>query len=713
MFAELAFHHLKPRQSSLVRLPLQSKIFLEGPAGAGKTTAGVHRLLHLMAEGIPASSILLLTPQRTLAAPYLQALEDPGVVGGGVVASLTLGGLAQRMVDLFWPLASAAAGFRQPERPPIFLTLETAQYYMAHLVEPLLKEGFFDSVKIDRNRLFSQVLDNLNKAALVGFPVDEIGPRLKEVWIGEPGQLRVYEDVQECASLFRRFCLDHNLLDYSLQVELFRSQLWPAGICRSYLAQTYRHLIFDNLEEDTPFTQDILSEWLPEFESALFIYDWRGGFRRFLGADPQTALEIAGHCQERVVFDAGLVMSEPVQALAAGLEALLQKKDPQAEPGAGRPRLMVKPKLRQALAYQQHIYYPEMLDWVADQVAGLVHQEGFPPSEIVVLAPYLSDSLRFSLLNRLDARGVPARSHRPSRALREEPATRCLLTLAGLAYPEWQISVNKTDVAYALMQAIAGLDLVRAQLLAEIVFRARNGLPVLTSFDQIKSETQSRITYRVGERYEALRQWLASRREPPDEFDHFLSRLFGEVLSQPGFGFHDDLVAAEVTANLIESVQKFRRVAGDTLAEEGVPLGREYLQMVAQGVIAAQYVRSWTEQPDDAVLIAPAFTFLMTNHPVSIQFWLDAGSPGWAERLNQPLTHPYVLSRRWPRGRPWTEYDELDAGQEVLSTLALGLLHRCRERIYLGLSKVGEQGYESSGPLLQALQRLLLAAGAG
>jgi hypothetical protein len=713
MFAELAFHHLKPRQSSLVRLPLQSKIFLEGPAGAGKTTAGVHRLLHLMAEGIPASSILLLTPQRTLAAPYLQALEDPGVVGGGVVASLTLGGLAQRMVDLFWPLASAAAGFRQPERPPIFLTLETAQYYMAHLVEPLLKEGFFDSVKIDRNRLFSQVLDNLNKAALVGFPVDEIGPRLKEAWIGEPGQLRVYEDVQECASLFRRFCLDHNLLDYSLQVELFRSQLWPAGICRSYLAQTYRHLIFDNLEEDTPFTQDILPEWLPEFESALFIYDWRGGFRRFLGADPQTALEIAGHCQERVVFDAGLVMSEPVQALAAGLEAMLQKKVPHAEPGAGRPRLSVKPKLRQALAYQQHIYYPEMLDWVADQVAGLVHQEGFPPSEIVVLAPYLSDSLRFSLLNRLDARGVPARSHRPSRALREEPATRCLLTLAGLAYPEWQISVNKTDVAYALMQAIAGLDLVRAQLLAEIVFRARNGLPVLTSFDQIKSETQSRITYRVGERYEALRQWLASRREPPDEFDHFLSRLFGEVLSQPGFGFHDDLVAAEVTANLIESVQKFRRVAGDTLAEEGVPLGREYLQMVAQGVIAAQYVRSWTEQPDDAVLIAPAFTFLMTNHPVSIQFWLDAGSPGWAERLNQPLTHPYVLSRRWPRGRPWTEYDELDAGQEVLSTLALGLLHRCRERIYLGLSKVGEQGYESSGPLLQALQRLLLAAGAG
>ncbi len=57
-----------------------------------------------------------------------------------------------------------------PDRPPVFLTLETAQYYMAHLVRPLLDEQrLFDSVTLERNRLFSQILDNLNKAALVGF----------------------------------------------------------------------------------------------------------------------------------------------------------------------------------------------------------------------------------------------------------------------------------------------------------------------------------------------------------------------------------------------------------------------------------------------------------------------------------------------------------------------------------------------------------------
>ena len=97
---------------------------------------------------------------------------------------------------------------------------------MAHIVRPLLGEGFFGSVTIDRNRIYSQIIDNLNKAAIVGFPYQEIGDRLKSAWSGEPGQSRVYEDAQICASLFREYCLKHNLLDFSLQIEVFWHYLW-------------------------------------------------------------------------------------------------------------------------------------------------------------------------------------------------------------------------------------------------------------------------------------------------------------------------------------------------------------------------------------------------------------------------------------------------------------------------------------------------------
>lgn len=711
-------------QLRLIASPLDASIFLEGPAGSGKTTAGVERLLHLMASGIPGRDILLVVPQRTLASAYTLALQTPGVVAGGLVDIVTVGGLARRMVDLFWPLVAGAAGFASPDHPPTFLTLETAQYYMAHLVRPLLEQGYFDSVTIERNRLYSQIIDNLNKAAVVGFPHNQIGERLKAAWAGDPGQARVYEDAQACGSLFREYCLAHNLLDFSLQMEVFLHHLWQQPLCRKHLLETYRHLIIDNIEEDTPAAHDLLLEWLPECESALVIYDQDAGYRRFLGADPHSAYRLKDLCSQQVTFDGSFVTSPAMSQLGHDLADALyyrprtgpqvltsEAKQSQAQPSIASA---TKQSPLDAVAYDDHRFFPQMLDWVAESIAFLVRDQGLPPGEIVVLAPFLSDALRFALSNRLERLGVPSRSHRPSRSLREEPAARCLLTLAALAHPVWGLSPTKYDLVYALVQAIGGLDLVRGQLLVDIVYRNRQGEANLSSFDLIRPPMQERITYLLGERYERLRLWLQEySQSAPQELDHFLSRLFGEVLSQPGFGFHGDYSAGEIAANLVESIRKFRWAVGDIMQQEGVPLGKEYMLMVQDGVIAAQYIRSWllpeaeTETTGGAVLLAPAYTFLMSNRPVTVQFWLDVSSQGWFERLYQPLTHPYVLSRHWMPRATWNADNEFAAAQETLERLVRGLARRCREKIYLGLSEMNEQGFESRGPLLVALQRVL------
>jgi hypothetical protein len=129
--------------------------------------------------------------------------------------------------------------------------------------------------------------------------------------------------------------------------------------------------------------------------------------------------------------------------------------------------------------------------------------------------------------------------------------------------------------------------------------------------------------------------------------------------------------------------------------------------MIQEGVLAAQYVGAWQIPPDDAVLIAPAYTFLLANQPVEYQFWLDVGSSAWAERLYQPLTHPYILSRRWQRDRVWTDVDEYEHNRDTLYRLVLGLARRCRKRIYLGLCEMGESGFEARGMLLRAIQVVL------
>jgi hypothetical protein len=92
---------------------------------------------------------------------------------------------------------------------------------------------------------------------------------------------------------------------------------------------------------------------------------------------------------------------------------------------------------------------------------------------------------------------------------------------------------------------------------------------------------------------------------------------------------------------------------------------------------------------------------------VGYQFWLNAGSPAWWERLYQPLTHPYVLSRQWPVDQKWGDADEVVARQATLLRLVRGLLRRCRTRVYLAISTLNEQGFEERGPLLTLMQQVL------
>jgi hypothetical protein len=693
-------------------------VFLSGPPGSGKTTLAVRRLRFLRDRGVPAEQILILVPQRTLATPYYEAqraVSPPtrstamGPWTGGVVDIATIGGLARRTLDLFWPLVAKPAGFDRPDHRPQFLTLETTQFCMDRIVEPLIAGGAFDGITIPRARLVSQIIDDLNKAAAVGFPPDQIAARLKSAWSGESARLRVYDQVQAAALAFRRACLEQNLLDWSLQIEVFRRHLLPLPQLRRYLLSGYRHLIVDNTEEDIPATHDLLRIWLPLCESALLIYDIDGGYRVFLGADPQGGLALADLCHEHVLLTESHVTTPEVASLGTALAA----------PFVSAPQTTAVEEGMNALRFETRRFHPQMLNWVAEEISRLVLQEGLPPGEIAVLAPFLSDALRFALTEKLKPYSIRVRTHRPSRELREEPAARCLLTLAKLAHPAWRRPPPAADVASALLQAIAAMDPVRAQLLTSIVYRVREGMPTLTPFHQIVPETQERISYLLGGRYDELRQWLQEYSAHPksgkreDGLDHFMSRMFGEVLSQAGFGFHRDFDAGAVAAVLIESIQKFRQSFStlSPLGGEGLrrseDLALDYIDMVEEGVLAAQYVSSWEIRPENALLLVPAYTFLMMNQPVSVQFWLDAGSRAWFERIYQPLTHPYVLRRDWPEGQVWADEDELRVREEALGRLILGLTRRCRQRIYLAFSELNERGYEQQGPLLQAVQHLL------
>ncbi len=526
-------------------------IFLEGPAGAGKTEYAINYLLGLLTSGREPDSILILVPHRVLGNPYQLALSRDAPWALGRVQIKTVGGLAREILDLFWPVVAARSGFDQ-RREPIFLSLETAQYYMRRFVIQAVEQGVFDSLRVPVPRIAAQILDTMNKAAVAGFPFTQVADRLIAAW-GDRSSARiaVYKYAGEVAKQYRAYCRNHNLLDFALLMETFMRALDRDPTFADYLFGIARHMIADNIEEDTPAAHELIRRWLPRLESALIIMDWDAGYRAFLGADPDSAEALRDECDSVEVLERSSDASPDLEALAWSLGTAIMPDADLMPPDIGGDPLA-------AFTFEFHAYYPQMLDWVADEVSHLVHELAVPPREIVIMAPFLGDALRFSLVERLSARQVPVITHRPSRAMTDEPANRAVLTLTALAHPEWDYEPTPEEVSDALFQTIEGLDPVRAALLTEIVYRAGK-TPSLSAFEIIKPEVQERITYSAGERYDHLRGWLLETAELDMPLDHFLSRLFGEVLSQPGYKFHYALDSGRAVAELIESARRFRQ----------------------------------------------------------------------------------------------------------------------------------------------------------
>ncbi len=732
-----------PVDDSAILPAIQSsaKVFLHGPFGTGKTTLAIERVQWLLRqERVRGDSILVLVPQRTLAEPYYAALRGADARPGAPVAITTFASLAQQSVERYWPLLASTAGFGDPQREPTFLSLETSQYHMAQLVDAAIDQGEFDALRLDRSRVITQVLDNLNKSALLDMSIDETYRRLE---LAVPGseqrtaRLNALASAERISQAFRELCLRETLLDFSLQVTLFNRHVMKNDWSRTHLLRSHRHLIFDNAEEDTPSAHMLVRQWLEDrsasLDSALIVSDDDAGYRTFLGADPAGMPGLAAVCEQRIQLAESYVMSREVASLVPQVARAI---NPRAARSGGALSGLEEQVIGSPAFQELHFadspfelpdpfrFYPQMLRWTAKEINRLITEEGVHPGNITVMAPFVSDALRFSLQTALEEYNIQLTTHRPSRPLEAEPSARTLFTLAKLAHPHWGLLPPAPDVSQALAVAMPRLDPVRAQLLTEIVYPTRRRANELGTFGTLNEAMRERITYAAGEDYDRLRDWLYAYRATAEEtpLDQFFARLFGEVLSQPNYGFHEDRDAARVAAQLVQSARRFRwalesepaqREAVAQAANGGpmptafTTLGRSYLQLAESGAVGALFVPGW-RVVEDAVFLAPAYTFLLRNKPVEVQFWLDIGASGWWERLYQPLTHPFVLSHRWPADEPWTDAEEFFRRQDILRRLLLGLIRRTKRTIYLAVSDFSESGYEQRGALLTLINRLLV-----
>ncbi len=683
-------------QQRILQIPVRGSVFLEGEAGTGKTTSAIARLKNLLVN-YPGHQILVMVPQRSLGNPYFEFLHQQLNHTGSLPSILTLGGLTRRMVNLFWPMISKEAGFLHPTQPPQFLSIETAQYCMEKAISPLLDHGFFQSVVLSRNRLYGQILDDLNKSAIIRFPVSEISKWLKSVGNLDVGLSKAFDQVLICANEFRKYCYSNNLLDFSLQIDVFFNHLWNQNIFKEYFYKNFRALIADNVEEDVPAAHDLIKEWLPNLDSALIIFDHHGGYRSFLGADPTSAFSIKSVCTVKDCFEIKIGHDDSLSNFSTSLhECISHERNSLADLD-----------FSDILKINDYHFYPEMIAGVCGQINDLINSQETELGEIVILSPYLSDALNFSLSTGLNAVGILHRSSRPSQMYINDPKVRAFFTFAKMAHPLWQQQISFYELRNALMVVLPDLDIVKADLIVRTLFSVKQSQEGLRSFDTITNPVmQERITFQIGEKLERIRTWIKDYRSVDSQpLDVFFSLLFGELLSQKGFSLFADYDAASMISQITQSIRVFRQFMAQVMGIDDITAGLEYIRSVEKGLLPSAIINN-KEKTENTVLIAPAHTFLMENRRVNYQFWLDIGSLGWWERLNQPLTNPYLLNRNRDQSQLWTEAHEFDANQTGMLRIIEGLINRCGKTVYVNTVRTNENGSEQRGPLLQAFHTL-------
>ncbi len=665
-----------------------------GAVGTGKSTVLQRRLLRLLEEGEPAYTILILVAEPEHRQPYETAVINADLGPFADLKITTYSQMAMEMVTLFWPLIARRSGFSSAHQPPTVLTYDLAQLLMWRVVTPLLNGGAFADLRLRPQQIVSQVLDTLNRAALNSLILDQAIERQIKTWVGEDARLLDLRDAETAAREFRQICLENSLIDLSLSVEVFDTQLVHDSQFHRYFSERYRHLIVDNLEEQTPAGQNFVSSLLELTETTAMAYDAGSGYKRFMAADPRGAQQFRNRCRSLFQFEDSFLAPTEMVSLANLVENQLLQTTKHT---AGAEEMII--------GTVGGRYRREMVNNLIPYLLDLV-DGGVPANEIAVIAPYLDGALRYSLGQALSQAKLPYRLLRRRSSPREEPRIRAWLTWLALAHPEWQIKPAPYDVAEALTLSIFGLDPARAALITKYCYQKEEArfLPI----EQLPENMIDRAGEEILNRVEELRLWLMAA-ESDEPLDLFLHKLFTELLSEQRFQPVPDVAGAAVCQWLVNTATRLHQAAAAMGLQTNAEIGVIFIDGINQGLVSAN-PPDLGEPPDpNGITISTIYGYLLAGEPVRIQVWLEAAATGWWDIPRQPLSNAFVLAQSYDPQTPWTMAEGFMVRNELLSRIIRGLTGRCSDGILLANSDLDRRGILQDGPLWRALQPAIKA----
>lgn len=369
-------HGLNPAQLQAVT-SLHGPVLVIAGAGTGKTRTLVHRLAELVASGVPAESILLLTFTRRAAAEMLARTRELVGARARRLSGGTFHSFANGLLRRFGAAVGLSHGFSVIDQADTFAILGNLRT---------------DLGLGERGRGFPRretIAAVLSKAVNQQVSIPEILER------DYPHLLDEEQAFSQIGDQYRAYKTERGLVDFDdllcLLVELLREH--PE--VRQRVQQRYRYVMVDEYQDTNPLQAEATRLLAGPQRNLMVVGDDAQSIYAFRGACFRNLFDFADQFPEakRITLEQNYRSCQPVLDLANALLGQMSR--------SFRKRLFTERGSDERPLLVEAADEEEQARWVGHEIARL-HAAGLPLSEIGVLfrAGYHSFPLELELGQR-------------------------------------------------------------------------------------------------------------------------------------------------------------------------------------------------------------------------------------------------------------------------------------------------------------------------
>ncbi|HOP92888.1 MAG TPA: hypothetical protein PLP24_05895 [Acetivibrio thermocellus] len=636
---------------------------------------------------VPSEKILILLLNRT------QSLEwrtKTFLEGSGAILRTSYFGFIQEEIRTYYPLiVKNCSEIVNKNVKPVFLTFEASQFLVSIVLDwRRQKKGAFAGVTSFSDRLAIDMTSNLVKAAISDIPYDEIGKRLyNALEKKEEIRKRVYDEADEIIRDYRKKCMELGIFDFGMAVELYNKCLLPDETYQNQLFRRIEHLIVDNIEECVPSEVDFINFLLPKLKTCLLGYNHEGGYGQAFGSNHEYVKQQLIDKMEIVELNKSYTCKDFMYEFSDMLFDFIENSAP--------CKFKARPEIERVPPLELR---SDMLEKAGDRIIELIEDEGYNPSDIVVISNYADPVTEFVIGRILERHGYEIKNLARMNKIIDNPFSQALITLAQLCHPNYG-SVPTRDDVRALIRMVLKIDPVRSSILAGEILAQK-------PFAQFPDIEFPGLVERVGyyniEKYEYIRNWIKEyrEREKPLQIHEFFQKVFLEILLSNEVSEKDVIEAKK----LIDSAESFVNV----VSRFNRNASKDFLDVAKKGIKSAESIFELEEKLNgNFVLMSTPVAYLSSPLKSKVMILLSISSNSWTPRSIKEITNIHVLTKTWNENDIYTEEMEEKNQKHYLAVLIRSLLKRCEDKLITFESMLNANGYENNGILAEYFDEIL------